>query len=129
MARTIREAGVGILLFDLLTKDEERVDAHTGRLRFDIEFLARRLVDATNWITSGPATQSLQIGYFGSSTGAAESGAQEFCRVRNYLSTMRKQGRGVMEAIKSVINGEFDASRLKLECSKDVTPAPRAEGA
>ena len=71
VARTIREAGVGTLLFDLLTREEEAVDSYTGELRFDIQFLARRLVDATNWITSQPATQHLRIGYFGSSTGAA----------------------------------------------------------
>src|SRR5512134_2057344 len=52
VARTIREAGVGTLLFDLLTREEEAVDSYTGELRFDIQFLARRLVDATNWITS-----------------------------------------------------------------------------
>jgi len=71
VARTIRESGVGTLLFDLLTKEEEAVDAYTGELRFNINFLARRLVDATKWITGQPATQHLRIGYFGSSTGAA----------------------------------------------------------
>ena len=71
VARVIREAGVGTLLFDLLTKQEEAIDAYTGELRFDIEFLAKRLVDATNWITTQPATQHLRIGYFGASTGAA----------------------------------------------------------
>ena len=71
VARVIREAGVGTLLFDLLTKQEEAIDAYTGKLRFDIEFLAKRLVDATNWITTQPATQHLRIGYFGASTGAA----------------------------------------------------------
>lgn len=71
VARTIREAGVSTLLFDLLTKEEEAVDAYTGHLRFDIEFLAKRLVDATNWITAQATTQHLRIGYFGSSTGAA----------------------------------------------------------
>jgi putative phosphoribosyl transferase len=71
VARMIREAGVGTLLFDLLTKEEEAIDAYTGELRFDIAFLGRRLVDATNWVTSQPATQHLRIGYFGSSTGAA----------------------------------------------------------
>lgn len=71
VARVIREAGVGTLLFDLLTKEEEAIDAYTGELRFNIEFLARRLVDATNWITSRPTTQHLRIGYFGASTGAA----------------------------------------------------------
>ena len=71
VARTIREAGVGTLLFDLLTKDEEAVDAYTRHLRFDINLLAKRLVDATNWITGQPAFQHLRIGYFGASTGAA----------------------------------------------------------
>ena len=71
VARVIRDAGVGTLLFDLLTKHEEAIDAYTGELRFDIEFLAKRLVDATNWITAQPATQHLRIGYFGASTGAA----------------------------------------------------------
>ncbi|HLA11896.1 MAG TPA: dienelactone hydrolase family protein [Pyrinomonadaceae bacterium] len=83
VARTIREAGVGTLLFDLLTKDEEDIDSYTAELRFDIEFLARRLVDATNWITSEPATQHLRIGYFGSSTGAAAAliGAVELSNI------------------------------------------------
>jgi dienelactone hydrolase len=71
VARTIREAGVGTLLFDLLTKEEEAADAYTGHLRFDIGFLAKRLVDATKWITAQPKTRHLRIGYFGSSTGAA----------------------------------------------------------
>ena len=71
VAQVIRKAGVGTLLFDLLTKEEEAIDAYTGELRFDIAFLGRRLVDATNWVTSQPATQHLRIGYFGSSTGAA----------------------------------------------------------
>lgn len=83
VARTIREAGVGTLLFDLLTKEEEAIDSYTAELRFDIQFLARRLVDATNWITSQPTTQHLRIGYFGSSTGAAAAliGAVELSNV------------------------------------------------
>jgi len=70
VARTIREAGVGTLLFDLLTHEEESVDIHTRHLRFDIGLLAERLVDATNWIKREPDTSHLRVGYFGSSTGA-----------------------------------------------------------
>lgn len=83
VARVIREAGVGTLLFDLLTKDEEAIDTYTGELRFDIGFLGRRLVDATNFVTSQPATQHLRIGYFGSSTGAAAAliGAVELSNI------------------------------------------------
>src|SRR6266581_320884 len=69
VARTIREAGVGTLLFDLLTQEEETVDLRTRHLRFDIGLLAERLVDATNWIKRGPHTSHLRVGYFGSSTG------------------------------------------------------------
>jgi len=70
VARTIREVGVGTLLFDLLTKQEEAVDIRTRHLRFDIGLLAERLVDATNWIKTEPDTSHLVVGYFGSSTGA-----------------------------------------------------------
>ena len=49
VARAIREAGIGTLLFDLLTRNEEALDARTGHLRFDIGLLAERLIDATRW--------------------------------------------------------------------------------
>jgi putative phosphoribosyl transferase len=70
VARFLREQGLGTLLFDLLTADEERVDTLTAEYRFDIPLLAGRLRDATDWLreqrpeTPAPA-------YFGASTGAA----------------------------------------------------------
>jgi putative phosphoribosyl transferase len=67
VARTIREAGVGTLLFDLLTKEEETIDARTGHLRFDIGSLAQRLIDATYWLKG--EFDYLKVGYFGASTG------------------------------------------------------------
>ena len=67
VARTIREAGVGTLLFDLLTAEEEAVDIQTRHLRFDIGLLADRLIDATDWIKG--EFDYLSVGYFGSSTG------------------------------------------------------------
>ncbi len=69
VARTLRQRGVGTLLFDLLTQDEEEEDRYTGHLRFDINLLAERLQGATKWF-HGQAPDSL-VGYFGSSTGAA----------------------------------------------------------
>jgi pimeloyl-ACP methyl ester carboxylesterase len=71
VAREIQHAGVGTLLFDLLTREEEAVDELDGHLRFNIELLAVRLIAATRWILHQPATQQLGIGYFGSSTGGA----------------------------------------------------------
>jgi dienelactone hydrolase len=69
MARVIREAGVGTLLFDLLTREEERIDLQTRYLRFDIDLLARRLVGATEWVKKQKETALLRVGYFGASTG------------------------------------------------------------
>jgi dienelactone hydrolase len=69
VARVIREAGIGTLLFDLLTREEEAIDLRTRHLRFDICLLARRLVDASNWIAERSETKHLRAGYFGSSTG------------------------------------------------------------
>lgn len=67
VARSLQEHGIGTLLFDLLTREEEREDRFTGHLRFDIHLLAERLLAATEWIHQ--ASPSLRIGYFGASTG------------------------------------------------------------
>ena len=48
VARILNEAGLGTLLFDLLTADEEAIDIQTAQYRFDISLLAERLVHATN---------------------------------------------------------------------------------
>jgi dienelactone hydrolase len=69
VAQVIREAGVGTLLLDLLTREEERIDLQTRHLRFDIDLLARRLVGATIWAKKQKETAPLRIGYFGASTG------------------------------------------------------------
>lgn len=71
VARSLQDAKLGTLLIDLLTDDEERIDAGTGHLRFDIGFLAKRLEAATEWLAQSPDTRALRIGYFGASTGAA----------------------------------------------------------
>jgi putative phosphoribosyl transferase len=69
VARTLNDAGLATLLFDLLTPEEEAIDAQTAELRFNIKLLAERLVHATNWAKQEQQTRDLQIGYFGSSTG------------------------------------------------------------
>lgn len=69
VAGVIREAGIGTLLFDLLTHDEERQDAVSGALRFDIGLLAKRLIGVTRWLDKQPETKGLKVGYFGASTG------------------------------------------------------------
>ncbi|MBN1362993.1 MAG: dienelactone hydrolase family protein [Sedimentisphaerales bacterium] len=71
VAGKLNEVGFGTVLMDLLTADEERIDANTGKLRFDIPLLAGRLDSATEWVLSDRRTAGLDIGYFGASTGAA----------------------------------------------------------
>lgn len=70
VAKVLQDAGLGTLLFDLLTPEEELIDEQTRHLRFDISLLASRLADATDWFVQNFG-QSLMVGYFGASTGAA----------------------------------------------------------
>lgn len=67
VARALQQAGVGTLLFDLLTREEDRV----YETRFDIGLLTERLLAATRWLKENPDTVAMKLGYFGASTGAA----------------------------------------------------------
>jgi dienelactone hydrolase len=75
VAKVLQEAGLGTLLFDLLTEDEEHIDEQTRYLRFDIGLLANRLIGATDWLLqrfdASNSDDIPSIGYFGASTGAA----------------------------------------------------------
>ena len=67
VAETLRERGLGTLLFDLLTEAEDR----DREARFDVDLLTERLLAVTDWLRGREATVDLHVGYFGSSTGAA----------------------------------------------------------
>jgi len=67
VAQNLHEAGIGTLLMDLLTKQEDGAYEN----RFDIDLLTWRLERATQWVMDQPRCSSLDIGYFGASTGAA----------------------------------------------------------
>jgi dienelactone hydrolase len=71
VAVVLQKGNLATLLFDLLSPREEQRDLQTAQLRFDIVFLARRLVCALDWAAGRPETKDLRIGFFGSSTGAA----------------------------------------------------------
>lgn len=71
VASQIVDGGIGTLLFDLLTAEEEVRDRRDASLRFDIDLLTRRLAGATRWLGSQDWATSLKAGYFGASTGAA----------------------------------------------------------
>jgi dienelactone hydrolase len=71
VAAALQREGLATLLFDLLTLEEEHLDATMRHLRFDIDFLAARLLAASRWAARREETAGLPTGYFGSSTGAA----------------------------------------------------------
>jgi pimeloyl-ACP methyl ester carboxylesterase len=71
LAGVLEEARFATLLLDLLTAQEEEADLRTGHFRFDIDLLARRLIEATTWAKADPALSDLSPAYFGASTGAA----------------------------------------------------------
>ena len=69
VANALNKANIATLLFDLLTPDEDLIDQHTGEFRFDIGFLASRLIDITQWCLKQHDISDLSLGYFGASTG------------------------------------------------------------
>ncbi|MEU0572768.1 dienelactone hydrolase family protein [Nonomuraea sp. NPDC005983] len=71
VAAQLQDAGLATVLADLLTPAEERRDALTAELRFDIGLLATRMTTLTDWAGADPRTSGLAIGLFGASTGAA----------------------------------------------------------
>jgi len=67
VASVLHDAGLGTLLFDLLTPEEEKDRASV----FDIGLLAGRLTQVTGWLRAQPGAARASVGYFGASTGAA----------------------------------------------------------
>jgi putative phosphoribosyl transferase len=89
VAQALQESGLGTLLLDLLTEQEDQVDAVTAEHRFDIRLLGRRLVAAIDWLNHYPATHSCGVHLFGASTGAAAAlvaAAERPGRVRSVVS-------------------------------------------
>ncbi|MDP1827657.1 MAG: hydrolase [Archangium sp.] len=93
VAEALRERGLGTLLFDLLTPDEERRDAETAHLRFDVPLLASRLGAVTDWIQGRGAARGLALGYFGASTGAAAAMIAASRRPRSIRAVVSRGGR------------------------------------
>ena len=87
VAEVLQQRGIGTLLFDLLTREEDQI----YETRFDIALLTTRLVDATEWLQSNQDTKDLSIGYFGASTGAAAA-LQAAARMENKISAVVSRG-------------------------------------
>ncbi|HRR22613.1 MAG TPA: alpha/beta hydrolase [Desulfomonilia bacterium] len=67
VARILQHSGLGTLLFDLLTQEEDLI----YRNRFDIDLISRRMAEATVWVAESTRARALELGYFGASTGSA----------------------------------------------------------
>jgi putative phosphoribosyl transferase len=93
VATELQLAGLGTVLVDLLTPEEERLDARTGELRFDVNLLATRLIGLTDWIGQDEATAGLGIGLFGASTGAAAALVAAAARPESVQAIVSRGGR------------------------------------
>ncbi len=91
VATVLREAGLGTLPMDLLTRTEEMIDERTAQLRFDIELLTARVVAASDWAREQTDLHGLPIGLFGSSTGAAAALAAA-ARSPEYIGAIVSRG-------------------------------------
>lgn len=118
VAEVLNEAGIGTLLFDLLTEEES---SDRGNV-FDIELLAARLEGAKEWVRHDPVTSDLSIGYFGASTGAAAALVAAAKHPEDVLAVVSRGGRpdlagewlGKVKAPTLLIVGGFDTQVLEL---------------
>ena len=94
VANVLNGAGLGTLLFDLLSEREEIADRATAHLRFDIPLLADRLAAATDWLRrSEHVADGAPLGYFGASTGAAAALVAAAARPRDIAAVVSRGGR------------------------------------
>jgi dienelactone hydrolase len=142
VAEVLQSAGFATLLLDLLTEDEELLDRHTARLRFNIPFLAKRLSRSTEWLREQQQFQTMRTGYFGASTGAAAALVAAAHTGNQISAVVSRGGRPDLagEALRSVkaptllIVGADDQVVLdlnydaisQLECEKNMEIVPGA---
>ncbi len=93
VAGELQRAGLATVLADLLTPEEEQLDARTGHLRFDIGLLARRVMALTDWVVRHDETMALPVGLFGASTGAAAALVAAAERVEAVVAVVSRGGR------------------------------------
>lgn len=140
VAQALQQAGLGTLLFDLLTAEEERRDAADAALRFDIALLATRLTGVVDELSYRPETAGVPVGLFGASTGAAAALACAAERPGTVMSVVSRGGRpdlaeaalGQVRAPTLLLVGERDeqvltlnhqaAERIGARCEVSVVP-------
>ena len=135
VAQVLWRAGLGTLLFDLLTDEEERRDAADRSLRFDIGMLGKRLTAVVDDVARLPEVGGLPIGLFGASTGAAAALVAAASRPLAVRSVVSRGGRpdlagdalGRVTAPTLLIVGERDQQVLELNRAAAARLAGRQE--
>lgn len=138
VAQILQKNNLATLLVDLLTKQEDL----TYESRFNIDLLAERLVEITEWLKENKETNNLKIGYFGASTGAAAA-IKASVKEKNHVSAIVSRGGRVdladkqLSELKSptlLIVGENDDfvteinkyAFKKINCIKELSIIPNA---
>jgi putative phosphoribosyl transferase len=122
VAGELQRAGLATVLADLLTAEEERLDARTGALRFDIGLLAERVAALTDWLVEREDTAHLGVGLFGASTGAAAALVAATARPASVETVVSRGGRpdlagGLLRLVRQpvlLVVGERDPTVLDL---------------
>ena len=124
VAQRLQEAGLATLLMDLLTVGEEREEAETAHLRFDIGMLAQRLVAAIEWLGQDPRTHHLPLGCFGASTGGGAALVAAAARPEAVKAVVSRGGRpdlagsalARVQAPTLLIVGSLDTPVIAMNC-------------
>ncbi len=140
VASSLNQHHLATLLFDLLTPEEHRIDQQTRGFRFDMELLTQRLVETVDWTRQQSSIQSLPVGLFGASTGAAAALRTAAERPESVSAVVSRGGRPDLagDALASVacptllIIGGLDtqvielneqaARQLNCECRTEIVP-------
>ncbi|MHB1144780.1 MAG: dienelactone hydrolase family protein [Thiobacillus sp.] len=139
VAGVLRAAGVGTLLMDLLTQEEDRDYSR----RFDIGLLTQRLLEAARWVKLQPATRDLPLGFFGASTGAAAALDAAAALGADAKAVVSRGGRPDLASEQALLNvtaptlllvggwddGVIDLNQLaydQLRCEKEMVIVPGA---
>ena len=137
VAGILNKNNLGTLLFDLLTAEEEKIDNYTAEYRFNIELLAKRLIDVTDWLIKEPPLKNLKLGYFGASTGAAAALAAAAKRPDIIYAVVSRGGRpdlameslhGVKAPTLLIVGGEdFEVIELNRTAYENISAKKKLE--
>ncbi len=117
VADALQKGGLATLLIDLLTPQEKEIDRKTREIRFDIDRLAKRVTGTVDWLKENEETKDLNIGIFGSSTGAAGALIAAARRPRKVETVVSRGGR--VDMAESYL-GEVDVPVLCIVGGRDV---------